>query len=175
MLNKTVLILICIACVRQAGAQKPWQLGPEYIRSIGKGFNSGILGARYETFPSKNSFSIGITYALSSKSSYSTYRGFGMYAGWRYAFSISSSGKGNAFAGLRFMAAFENFEGKTNLGSLMFTPMAEGGYQFTFKTHYFAAPSLGFGFKKKITKEHNSIDEDEGGRIMPSLSAGYRF
>ena len=176
MQKKLLLILFFSATVISAKAQeKPWQLGAEYMRSIGKGFNSAIIGARYETFPSKHSWSAGITYALSSKKSYSSYKGFGLYVGWRYAFAISSSGKGNAFGGLRFHAAFENFEGKTNLGSLMFTPMVEMGYQFVFKTHYFAAPSIGYGYKKKITKESNSLDEDEGGRILPSLSAGYRF
>jgi len=175
MFKKTIIVIFIAAIAVSAKAQKPWELGAEYMRSIGKGFNSSIVGARYETFPSKSSWSIGLTYALSSKKSYSSYKGFGMYVGWRYAFAISSSGKGNAFAGLRIHGGFENFEGKTNLGSLMFTPMAELGYQMIFKTHYFASPSIGFGYKKKITKENNSLDEDEGGRILPSISAGYRF
>lgn len=156
-------------------AQKPWQLGGEYIRSIGKGANSSIVGARYETFPSKGSWSVGLTYALSSKSSYSSYKGFGLYIGYRYAFAVSSSGKGNAFIGFRLHGAFENFEGKTNLGSLMFMPMGELGYQMIFSGDYFVSPSIGYGYKKKITKEHNSMDEDEGGRFLPSLSAGFRF
>ena len=175
MFKKLPFILLILTVAIAAKAQKPWELGAEYMRSIGKGFNSAIVGARYETFPSKHGWSAGLTYALSSKKSYSSYKGFGLYVGWRYAFAISSSGKGNAFGGLRFHAAFENFEGKTNLGSLMFTPMAELGYKMIFKTHYFAAPSIGYGYKKKITKESNSLDEDEGGRILPSLSAGYRF
>lgn len=175
MFKKLLPVLLISVFTISARAQKPWELGAEYMRSIGKGSNSAIVGARYETFPSKSSWSVGVTYALSSKKSYSSYKGFGMYIGYRYAFAISSSGKGNAFAGLRLHGAFENFEGKTNLGSLMFTPMAELGYQMIFNTHYFTSPSIGYGYKKKITKEHNSMDEDEGGRFLPSISAGYRF
>ncbi|HET9744781.1 MAG TPA: hypothetical protein VFP97_03650, partial [Chitinophagaceae bacterium] len=65
--------------------------------------------------------------------------------------------------------------GKTNLGSLMFTPGAEAGYHFVFGTHIFTAPSIGYGYQIKITKEYNSRDDDVGGRIIPGLSAGYRF
>jgi len=175
MFKKLIILFFIVAITASAHAQKPWELGAEYMRPIGKGFNSSIVGARYETFPSKSSWSVGLTYTFSSQKSYSSYKGFGIYAGYRYAFAISSSGKGNAFAGLRLHAAFENFEGKTNLGSLMFMPMGELGYQMIFNTHYFTSPSIGFGYKKKITKENNSLDEDEGGRIIPSISAGYRF
>lgn len=169
-----LIILISVTTAMTGHSQKPWQLGPEYIRYIGKGFNSSTLGARYESFPGKASWSIGLTYHLSSKKSYSAYKGIGMYMGIRYGFG-GDGGNGNVFIGARAMLAFVNFEGKTNLNSLMFTPWAEAGYQFLFGNHFFASPSIGYGYNKKITKEFNSLDEDEGGRIIPGLSAGYRF
>jgi hypothetical protein len=78
-------------------------------------------------------------------------------------------------SGLRLLFAFENFEGKTNLGSLMFTPIGEAGYHFVFGDHIFTTPSIAYGYQIKVTKEHNTRDQDEGGRIIPGLAAGYRF
>jgi hypothetical protein len=174
-MRKQILLIVFFSALTIAGySQNPWELGAEYMRSIGKGFNTNIAGARYETFRNKNSFSIGLTYHFSSKSSYSAYKGFGAYAGYRYGFGNSTNGN-SAFAGLRVLFSFENFEGKTSLNSLMMTPVGEAGYHFIFAKHIFTTPSVGYGYSIKITKENNSMDEDIGGRIIPALAAGYRF
>lgn len=156
-------------------SQKPSEFGAEYMRSIGQGYNSGTAGVRYEKYPGKSSWSIGLTYILPTKNSYGGSRGIGMYAGYRYGFGNGTGG--NLFAGARVLFAFVNFDGKTNLNSLVCTPMAEVGYHLLFSKNktLFASPSIGYGFTKKITKEFNSLDEDEGGRVIPSLSAGVRF
>jgi hypothetical protein len=177
MRKQILFILFCTVLSVTANSQNPWELGAEYMRSIGKGFSGNIAGPRYETFRNKNSFSIGLTYHFSSKGSYSSSKGFGMYAGYRYSLSNNANAKGNGFVGLRALFSFENFEGKTNLNSLMCTPVAEAGYQFLFLKNktLFTTPSVGYGYSIKITKENNSMDEDIGGRIIPAIAAGYRF
>ncbi|TMI98150.1 MAG: hypothetical protein E6H08_00710 [Bacteroidetes bacterium] len=157
-----------------SAAQHPWELGPEYMMPIGKGYKSNIAGLRYENFNSKTSFSLGITYHFSARDSYGGFKGYGMWAGFRNSFGDNISGS-DAFVGLRVLFAFENYEGKTNLGSLMFTPMGEVGWHFLFGDHFFTTPSVGYGYQIKVTKEHNTRDQDEGGRIIPGLAAGYRF
>ena len=142
------------------------------MRAIGKGYQSNITALRYESFHNKISFSIGLTYSFAPRDAYGGFKGFGMYAGIRNSFGDSAS---TPFIGLRLLFAFENFEGKTNLGSLMFTPIGEAGYHFLFGDHFFTTPSIGYGYQIKVTKEHNTRDQDEGGRIIPGLAAGYRF
>src|ERR1043165_7372753 len=88
------------------------------MRSIGKGFNGNIASFRYESYKNKNSFSLGITYHFSSKQSYSVSKGFGIYAGYRLGFGTNPNGS-NPFVGLRMLFSLENFEGKTNLNSLI--------------------------------------------------------
>jgi hypothetical protein len=141
---------------------------------IGKGYKSNIAGLRYENFNNKTSFSIGITYHFSARGSYGGFKGYGMWAGFRNSFGNNTNGS-NPFIGLRVLFAFENYEGKTNLGSLMFTPIAEAGYHFLFGDHFFTTPSIAYGYQIKVTKENNTRDQDEGGRIIPGLAAGYRF
>ena len=51
-------------------AQKPFELGAEYIRVIGKGYNNAKAAPRVESFNNKSSFSAGITYQLVSKKAY---------------------------------------------------------------------------------------------------------
>lgn len=155
-------------------SQKPWELGAEYQRSIGKGFSDHLGGIRYESFNNKNSFSIGLQYQFSSNKSYSTSRGFALYAGYRYAFGSNTKGN-NPFVGARVRFSFQNFDGKTILNSLLITPSAEAGYHFVFAKHFFGAPMLGYGYTIKLSKDYNSLDEDVGGRFLPGLSAGYRF
>ena len=48
-------------------------------------------------------------------------------------------------------------------------------YHLVFAKRIYAAPSVGYGYTLKISKDYNSMDEDNGGRVIPSLSAGYRF
>ncbi len=155
-------------------AQNPFELGAEYIRSLGQGYNHAKAAVRGETFSDKNSFSLGMTYQLSSKKAYSVSHGFGLYLGYRYSFSNKKPGN-SPFAGARVLFSFENFEGQTNRNSLFITPWAEAGYHFMFAKTFFAAPSIGYGKTFKISKDYHSLDEDNGGRIIPSLSAGYRF
>lgn len=156
-------------------AQNPWEFGGEYMKAIGKGYKSNIAGARYEKFNNKTtSFSIGITYHFSPKTAYGGFRGFGMYAGFRNSFGSDSTGS-NPFIGAKILFSFENYDGKTNLNSLMFTPIGEAGYHFVFGKHLYTAPAIGYGYTIKVTKEYNTRDDDEGGRIIPGLSAGYRF
>src|ERR1051325_716092 len=95
-------------------SQNHRELGAEYMRSIGKGFNGNIASFRYESYKNKNSFSLGITYHFSSKQSYSVSKGFGIYAGYRLGFGTNPNGS-NPFVGLRMLFSLENFEGKTNL------------------------------------------------------------
>jgi hypothetical protein len=155
-------------------AQNPWELGGEYMKPIGKGYKSNIGGLRYEKFNNKTSFSIGLTYHFAPKDAYGGFRGYGLWAGFRNSFGNNTTGS-NPFIGARLMLALENFDGKTSLGSLMVTPMAEAGYHFVFGKHIFTTPSIGWGYQKKLTKEFNSRNDDEGGRIIPGLAAGYRF
>jgi hypothetical protein len=168
----TILLILILAV--SGFAQKPWEFGGEFMKSIGKGFIGNIAGARYESFKNKNSFSIGLTYHFSGKNSYSSSKGIGMYVGLRHGFGndINSS---NPFFGIRALFSFENFDGKTSLNSLMVTPIAEAGYHFLFGKSLYTAPVLGWGYTIKITKEYNSLDEDIGGRFLPGISAGFRF
>jgi len=176
MLRAIVLTLIPILMLSsvtiQCRAQNPWELGGEYMRPIGKGYKSNIAGLRYENFNDKNSFSVGLTYHFAAQDAYGGFKGFGMYAGYRYSFGNNSS---SPFIGLRTMFSFENFEGKTNLNSLMFTPVGEIGYHFVLGDSFFTTPSVGYGYTLKVTKEYNTRQDDEGGRIMPAIAAGFRF
>lgn len=173
MKNLAFLVLISILSISSI-AQKPWELGAEYMRPMGKGYKSNIAGLRYENFNAKTSFSIGITYHFSPRDAYGGFKGYGAFVGFRNYFGNNVSGS-KLFIGARALFAFENFEGKTSLGSLMFTPIGEAGYHFVFGKHIFTTPSIGYGYQIKVTKEHNTRDQDEGGRIIPGLAAGYRF
>ena len=155
-------------------SQRPFEFGGEYIRVIGKGYNNAKAAARGESFNNKNSFSVGIIYHLPSKKAYSTSSGFGIYAGYRYAFNNSATGD-SPFAGTRILFSFEDFDGKARESSIMITPMAELGYHFIFGKRIFAAPSAGVGYTFEFTHGYNSLDEDRGLRLIPSLSTGYRF
>jgi len=173
MKNLLLLLLLSILALTST-AQNPWELGGEFSRPMGKGYKSNIAAFRYEHFSNKIGFSVGLTYHFSPRDAYGGFKGYGMFAGFRNYFGNNVNGS-NPFLGVKILFAFENFEGKTNLGSLMFTPSAEAGYHFVFGKHIFSTPSIGYGYQLKITKEHNSRDDDEGGRIIPALSAGYRF
>lgn len=155
-------------------AQRPAEVGGEFIKMIGKGFNNNKVGGRFESFNNKSSFSVGITYALASQKSYSVSTGFGVYAGYRYAFSDNANGN-SPFAGARVLFSFENFAGKSRQNSLLVTPQAELGYHLGFAKRFYAAPSFGFGYTIQLTGDYNSLNEDVGQRMIPSLSAGYRF
>jgi hypothetical protein len=171
---KPILVTLLFFLSITSFSQNPWELGGEYMRFMGTGYKSNVAGARYETFHNKTSFCFGLTYHFSPKSAYSGFKGFGMYAGIRENFGNNESGS-NPFIGLRVLFSFENFDGKTNLNSLFFTPMAEAGYHFVFSDNFFVAPSVGYGYTIKITKEYNSREDDTGGRVIPALSAGLRF
>jgi hypothetical protein len=173
-MKNLLLFVLFFALTLISKAQNPWELGGEYMMPIGKGYKSNIAGLRYENFNSKTSFSLGITYHFSARDSYGGFKGYGLYAGFRNSFGNNTSGS-NPFIGLRVLFAFENYEGKTNLGSLMFTPIGEAGYHFLFGDHFFTTPSIGCGYQIKVTKEYNTRDQDVGGRIIPGLATGYRF
>ncbi len=173
MKNLVILTLVLIVTCRSQ-AQNPSELGGEYSRPMGKGYKSNIGALRYENFNKKIGFSLGITYHFAPRDAYGGFRGYGIFAGIRNYFGNNE--KGNLpFIGARLLLAFENFDGKTNLGSLMFTPSAEAGYHFVFGKHIFTTPTIGYGYQLKITKEYNSRNDDVGGRLIPGLSAGYRF
>lgn len=167
-------ILFFLVTTSTSYTQNPFELGAEYMRSFGRGHSGNRAGIRAETFQNKNSFSAGLIYLFSSSKSYSASKGFGLYAGYRYSFS-NNVNDNSPFVGARVSFSFENFEGKTFLNSLMTTPMAEVGYHMIFGEHVYTAPSIGYGYTIKITREHNSLDEDVGKRFLPSISAGYRF
>lgn len=170
----TPLLIFFLLTALNAYSQKSWELGAEYMRPIGKGFNGSIAGPRFESYKNKSSFSMGLTYHFSSKKSYSVSKGFGIYAGYRLGFGTDLNGS-NPFAGVRVLFSLENFEGKTNLNSLMVTPMVEIGYHYVSKKNIFATGSVGGGYTFKRSKDYNSLNEDEGGRIIPAIAAGYRF
>ncbi|MDZ4793477.1 MAG: hypothetical protein SGI83_04290 [Bacteroidota bacterium] len=174
-MNKRFAFLFTAAFLTlHCSAQKPFELGAEYMRSFGKGYNSARAALRGESFSNKSSFSAGLTYQLASKKSYSVSRGFGLYVGYRYAFSNKTPGN-SPFLGARVLFSLENFEGQSSSNSLFITPWAEAGYHFIFAKYFFAAPSVGYGFTRKMSKDYNSLNEDDGGRFIPSLSAGYRL
>ena len=174
MYKNVILILatICISVIIHA--QQPFELGIEYIQSKGKGYKTTKVAGRGESINSQNSFSAGITYQLKSSKAYSVSKGLGVFVGYRYAFSNKVIGN-SPFAGARVLFSLENFEGQTNRNSLFITPWAEVGYHLLFIKHFYAAPAIGYGYTLKFSKDYNSLDEDNGGRLLPSLSAGYRF
>jgi hypothetical protein len=172
---KPIVSLISIFIISlAASSQKPFELGAEYIKMFGKGYNSTKAAARAESFTAKNSYSIGITYQFASSKAYSVSSGFGIYAGYRYSFS-SNINDNSLFAGARLLLSFENFAGKSRDNSIMITPFGEFGYHFIFGKHLYTAPAIGFGYTVEFTHGNNSLDEDRGGRIIPNLSAGLRF
>lgn len=170
------LLLLIISNTFEIQAQNPLELGVEYLRYIGQGYNNAKAAVRGESFNNKSSFSAGITYQLASKKAYSVSHGFGLYVGYRYYFSENIILKGNSpFAGARVLFSLENFEGQTSRNSLLITPWAEAGYHLVFAKRFYAAPSVGYGYTVKFSKDYHSMDEDNGTRVIPSLSAGYRF
>jgi len=173
-MKNLVLLISTLILTLISSAQDPWELGVDYMKTFGKGYKSNIAGVHYEKYNNKTSFSIGITYHFSPRDAYGGFKGYGMWAGLRKGFGHLNTGS-NPFIGLRLLFAFENFDGKTSLGSLMFTPIGEAGYHFVFGKHIFTTPSIGYGYQIKVTKEYNTRDQDVGGRIIPGLAAGYRF
>jgi hypothetical protein len=169
-----IFLIIIITIASPSFTQEPWEFGGEYMKPFGKGFKSNIAAGRYEKFKNKTSFSFGLSYHFSPGNVYGGFKGFGVFAGFRNYFGNSTTGN-YPFGGLRLLLSFENFEGKTNLNSVFITPIAEAGYHFVFAKHIFTTPSIGWGYQKKLTKEFNSRNDDEGGRIIPGLAAGYRF
>src|SRR4026209_1517796 len=118
---KSLILLVSILTLTLISrSQNPWELGAEYSKPIGKGYKSNIAALRYENFNNKIGFSIGLTYHFSPRDAYGGFKGYGLFAGLRNYFGNNIKGN-NPFVGLRLLFAFENFEGKTNLGSLMFT------------------------------------------------------
>jgi hypothetical protein len=171
------LLILFIALMFTTGglqAQNPFELGAEYIRTMGQGYSASKVAARAEAYSKKSSFSLGITYQLASKKSYSVSTGVGFYAGYRYAFNTNEVGS-SFFAGPRIFISFENFAGKSRENSMMITPMIEAGYHFVFADRLFTTPAIGAGYTIEYSKGYNSLDEDRGFRVIPSLSAGYRF
>ena len=174
-MNKPIFLFVCSCTIGLAVySQNPWELGAEGQRSFGQGYKKNMIGTRYETYNNKNSWSLGITYNLSSKETYSQYRGFGIYAGYRYGFGNNNK-SGNAFAGARINFSFENFEGKSKVNGLSITPAAEVGYHIIFAKRFFASPCIGGGYTFRMTHINNSLQEDEGKRFIAGLSTGYRF
>ncbi len=172
-MKKIVLALFLLISLHSF-SQKPKELGAEYLKTFGKGFIGNLAGARFESYSNKSSWNIAITYNFSARKTYSQYKGFGLIAGYRYALSTSTNGS-SIFGGARLIFGFENFEGKTSANSLAITPMAEAGYHLVIGKRIFTTPALGYGYTLKISKDYNSLQEDEGGRVIAGLSAGYRF
>jgi hypothetical protein len=174
MYKHLLLIFTVLVISFTSYAQNPFEFGAEAIKMIGKGYNSTKVGVRGESFSNKNSFSVGITYQFASSKTYSASSGFGVYGGYRYAFS-NNINDNSLFAGARILFSFESFAGKSRDNSILITPMAEAGYHMILGKSFYTAPSLGFGYTVEFTNANNSLDEDRGGRLIPSLSAGFRF
>lgn len=173
MKKSIIFTAILFVFVIAAHSQSVSELGAEAQHAFGKGANDNMIGARYEGFKNKSSWSLGLTYNFSSKKSYSEYKGVGFYAGYRYGFHPTTNG--NGFVGFRAVFSFENFAGKEKANGSSITPTFEGGYQLLFGSHVFTTPSLGYGYSIKLNKENNSLKEDEGSRIIPGIAMGYRF
>ena len=174
MLKVFSLILLTSVITNFCNSQQAKEIGAEFQRSIGKGHSGNIASARYDSYKNKNSFNIGLTYHFSTKKSYSVSKGFGIYAGYRLGFGNNLKGS-NPFAGLRMLCSFQNFEGKSILNSLLVTPIAEAGYHYVATKNIYVTASFGYGYTLKISKDYNSLDEDEGARMIPALAAGLRF
>jgi hypothetical protein len=168
------LFLLFITSCLIARGQKPFELGAEYIGMFGKGYSTTKAGVRGETFSGKSSFSAGITYQFASGKSYSVSSGFGFYAGYRYAFKNDITAS-SLIAGARILFSFEDFEGKNRESSILITPMGELGYHLLLGKSFYAAPAAGFGYTIEMARGYNSLDEDRGGRLIPMVSAGFRF
>jgi hypothetical protein len=171
------LLLLCATLVfNHLFSQDHFEIGPEYLKMLGSNYNSTKVAIRGESFSQgkKGSMSVGITYQLASNKSYSVSTGFGIFAGYRYAFSSNINGN-SPFAGARVLISFENFAGKSRQNSILVTPLAEVGYHLVIGKHIFTAPAFGFGYTLQVTGDYNSLNEDVGKRFVPSLSAGYRF
>lgn len=173
-MKKIIALLICLLAISCFGFSQT-EIGAEAQHAFGKGANFNMIGGRYEGFSGRSSWSVGLTYNFSSRKSYSEYKGIGLYVGYRYGFSYNNSGNGNAFLGFRTTFLFNNFAGKEKVNSSSVMPTFEGGYQFLFGNHVFTTPSLGYGYSIKLSKDHNSLQEDDGGRFIPGISMGYRF
>lgn len=173
-MKKVLGFLICFLTISTLGFSQA-ELGVEGQHAFGKGANFNMLGGRYEGFSGKSSWSIGLSYNFSSKKSYSESKGIGFYVGYRRGFSYNNSGNGNAFLGFRATFLFNNFAGKEKINSSSIMPTFEGGYQFLFGNHVFTTPALAYGYSIKLSKDHNSLQEDDGGRFIPGISMGYRF
>ncbi len=155
-------------------AQRSYETGVEYMRPIGRTFQSQIAGMRTELFQQKNSFSLGLVYNFPVQSAYSVSRGFGLYAGYRYNMAKDMNSH-SPFLGGRLLFSLLNFESKTKQNSLFITPLVEGGYHFLFNGNYYVAPSIAFGHTLEYANTFNSLSQDVGRRFMPSVSAGFRF
>ncbi|OQY93985.1 MAG: hypothetical protein B6D37_09620 [Sphingobacteriales bacterium UTBCD1] len=175
MKKPAILFLTVLMSASTVFSQSISELGAEAMHAFGKGANDNMVGLRYEGFRNKNSWSIGLTYNFSSKKSYSEHSGFGLYAGYRRGFIYSSNGNSNAFLGFRAMFLFNSFAGKESYSSNYIMPVFEGGYHLIFMNHLYTAPSAGYGYAIKLSKDNNSLQEDEGSRFIPGVSLGYRF
>lgn len=173
-MKKSLAILTCLFVFSNAGFSQT-EIGAEAQHAFGKGANFNMIGGRYEGFSGRSSWSVGLSFNFSSKKSYSEYKGFGLYLGYRYGFSYNNSGNGNAFLGFRTTFLFLNFAGKEKANSSSVMPTFEGGYQFIFGNHVYTTPSLGYGYSIKLSKDYNSMQEDAGSRFIPGISMGYRF
>ncbi|MCB0715707.1 MAG: hypothetical protein R2796_11855 [Chitinophagaceae bacterium] len=167
-----LISFLFVSCV--AFSQKPKEIGASYYKTFGQNFKGNLAGGSYASYNNKSSWNITLTYNFSAKSTYSQYKGFGLAAGYRYAITQSTKGSG-IFAGAKVFLLFDNYAGKTTKNSFAIMPMAEAGYHFVFKTHYFASPQIGYGYTLKVSKDYNSLDEDAGQRYIGGLSLGYRF
>ena len=177
-MNKLITILICLFAFSETSfSQNPWELGAEYQHPFGKGVSDNVLGARYEGFKNKSSWSFGITYTLAGKSD-GDKGGFGFYAGYRYGFSPSFNANGNGgngYVGFRASFNFLGYEHGSKKGNdATITPTVELGYQFIIKTHTYFTPGIGYGYSMKLNSETDAPN-DEGSRFIPTVGVGYRF
>jgi hypothetical protein len=44
-----------------------------------------------------------------------------------------------------------------------------------FGNNFYTTPAIGYGYSIKLSKDYNSLQEDDGGRFIPGISMGYRF
>lgn len=175
-MNKLITTFICLFIFANISFSQSniWELGGEYQHPIGKGVSDNVLGARYEGFSGKSSWSFGLTYTLPGKGESENKGGFGFYGGYRYGFS--SKNNGNGYLGFRASFNFLGYEhGNKNGNDATITPTFETGYQFIVSNHGFFTPGVAYGYSIKLNPENDAPKTDEGSRFIPTVGIGYRF
>ncbi len=164
----------CPTCATTAKNLTTSAIGVEY--KYHGGIN--IAGARYDGFQNSNSWNLGVAFIFGSKKLMAGEKGFGILAGYRYAFGTSTDG--NLFAGVRtaiwFNKIVSNSSGKQSSinKAVVFQPGIEAGYQVLFDNGY-VTPAISYDYGLRLKPDNSFKSMLEKGKIFLGLSGGYRF